>query len=129
MFADHTFVTEGNTMQAAIQHQYVTPAKRSPKRTPKRVRRARTLRLLMLVLVLVGLVVAPRTVFTMGHTEAPAHTTYTVAESETLWEIASRYSGGQDVRDVIYAIKQANHLKTATVQPGQTLVIPQTAVR
>lgn len=112
-------------MQAAIQHRYIAPAKRSP----KRIRRARTLRLLMLLLVLAGLVVAPRTVFTMGHSEAPAHITYTVAESETLWEIASRYSGGQDVRKLIYAIKEANHLKTATVQPGQALLIPQTAGR
>jgi LysM repeat protein len=83
----------------------------------------------MLVLVLVGLVIAPRTVFTMGHADAPAQSTYTVAESETLWEIASRYSGGQDVRKVIYAIKEANNLKSATLQPGQALLIPQTAGR
>ena len=113
-------------MQAATQQRNVHPAKRST----KRMRRARTLRVLMLMLALAGvLVVAPRTVFTMGHTEAAVHNHYTVAESDTLWEIAARHSGGQDVRQVIYAIKQANHLKTATVQPGQVLLIPQTASR
>jgi LysM repeat protein len=112
-------------MQATIQHRYAQPARRSAKQK----RRTRTLRLLMLVLVLAGLIVAPRTVFTMGHTEAPVPATYTVAESDTLWEIASRHSEGQDVRNVIYAIKQTNHLKTATVQPGQVLLIPQTVAQ
>ena len=47
----------------------------------------------------------------------------TVKPYDTLWSIAQRHYGG-DVRDAIWRIQQANHLQSANVRVGQTLVLP-----
>jgi nucleoid-associated protein YgaU len=49
--------------------------------------------------------------------------TYVVKPSDTLWTIAARTYGG-DVREGIWKLQQRNGLKTATIQPGQVLVLP-----
>ena len=48
---------------------------------------------------------------------------YRVHAYDTLWTIASSHYGG-DVRDAVYRIQRANHLRGSTVQPGQRLVLP-----
>jgi len=40
-----------------------------------------------------------------------------------LWSIAQKHYGG-DVRDAVWQIEQANHLQSADVRVGQTLVLP-----
>jgi nucleoid-associated protein YgaU len=47
----------------------------------------------------------------------------TVKPYDTLWSIAQRHYGG-DVRDAIWRIERANHLPSANVRVGQTLVLP-----
>ena len=47
----------------------------------------------------------------------------TVRAYDTLWSIAERHYGG-DVRDAIWRIEQANHLHSADVSVGETLVLP-----
>ena len=47
----------------------------------------------------------------------------TVKPYDTLWSIAQRHYGG-DLRDAIWRIERANHLHTADVRAGQTLVLP-----
>lgn len=47
----------------------------------------------------------------------------TVRAYDTLWSIAQRHYGG-DVRDAIWRIEQANHLHSAYVVVGETLVLP-----
>jgi nucleoid-associated protein YgaU len=47
----------------------------------------------------------------------------TVKPHDTLWSIAERRYGG-DVRDAIWRIEQANHLRSADVSVGQKLVLP-----
>ncbi len=95
------------------------------RRSTMRARRARTLRILgVLLVVLTVFVFAPKVVHMMGHTEMPAAQSYTVEPGDTLWDIATQYSGKQDPRKVIEAIKRANGLVGATVQPGQQLTIP-----
>jgi nucleoid-associated protein YgaU len=47
----------------------------------------------------------------------------TVQRYDTLWSIAQRHYGG-DVRDAIWRIERANHLPSANVRVGQTLVLP-----
>lgn len=91
-----------------------------------RRRRARTLKVLAaLLLSMLFLVLAPRAVEMMSHSEAPVVATYTVDNGDTLWAIASRFYPNGDVRDMVSAIKAANSLPTATVHPGQELVIPK----
>lgn len=92
----------------------------------RRQRRARTLKVLAaLLLALLFIFLVPRAVEMMSHTGAPVTATHTVAAGDSLWGIAARYSDGTDVRQVVAAIKRANHLETATVHPGQELVIPK----
>jgi nucleoid-associated protein YgaU len=47
----------------------------------------------------------------------------TVRPYETLWSIAERHYAG-DVRDAVWRIERANHLRSADVRIGQTLVLP-----
>ena len=49
----------------------------------------------------------------------------TVAEGETLWEIAGRHTEArEDVREVIFRIEQANKLNSKQIYPGQVLKVP-----
>ena len=47
----------------------------------------------------------------------------TVRPYDTLWTIASTHYAG-DVRDAIWRIEQANHLRNPDVRAGQRLVLP-----
>jgi nucleoid-associated protein YgaU len=48
---------------------------------------------------------------------------YRVKAYDTLWSIATRRYGG-DVRDAIWQIQTANHMSSATVSPGERLILP-----
>jgi LysM repeat protein len=46
-----------------------------------------------------------------------------VKPSDTLWSIAvSSYAG--DTREGVWKLQQRNHLDSATIRPGQRLVLP-----
>lgn len=110
-------------MQAPVMQLVHTPAvhRRHRRRRQRLFRRLVVVLLLAIAMVLV----IPKAVSTMARSEAPAVTTHTVAPGDTLWAIADQYNkDGGDVRRLITAIKQANHMTTATVQPGQVLVVP-----
>lgn len=48
-----------------------------------------------------------------------------VHTGDTLWEIAKQFTDGeQDVRYVIYLIKDRNNLQSSEIMPGQKLIIP-----
>jgi hypothetical protein len=49
---------------------------------------------------------------------------YVVRPYDTLWSIAER-SGTSDPRDLVWRIEQRNHLSTATLVPGQRLLVPR----
>jgi len=49
--------------------------------------------------------------------------TYVVKPTDTLWSIAERSYGG-DVREGVWKLEQRNHLSSATLVPGQRLVLP-----
>ncbi|HET7567225.1 MAG TPA: LysM peptidoglycan-binding domain-containing protein [Gaiellaceae bacterium] len=75
---------------------------------------------LLILLVAAALVVgmAART----SHGAGPERT-YVVKPADTLWSIASRTYAG-DVREGVWKLEQRNHLRSATLVPGQKLVLP-----
>ena len=52
----------------------------------------------------------------------PEHV-YVVQPHDTLWSIAARVYGG-DPRAGIWKLEQRNHLRSATIVPGQRLRVP-----
>ena len=73
-----------------------------------------------LVLVLTALAVglAARS----SHGAGPERT-YVVKPTDTLWSIAAHSYGG-DTREGVWKLEQRNHLRSATLVPGQRLVLP-----
>jgi LysM repeat protein len=49
--------------------------------------------------------------------------TYVVRPGDTLWAVAQRTYPG-DPREGVWKIEQRNHLASATIVPGQKLVVP-----
>ena len=49
--------------------------------------------------------------------------TYVVKPTDTLWAIAARSYGG-DPREGVWKLEQRNHLSSATLRPGQRLILP-----
>ena len=49
--------------------------------------------------------------------------TYVVRPADTLWSIAARTYAG-DPRQGVWELEQRNHLRTDTLRPGQTLIVP-----
>jgi LysM repeat protein len=75
---------------------------------------------LIIVLVLAALAVglAARS----SHGAGPERS-YVVKPTDTLWTIASRSYAG-DVREGVWKLEQRNHLASATITPGQVLILP-----
>jgi LysM repeat protein len=48
---------------------------------------------------------------------------YVVKPTDTLWSIAAHSYGG-DVREGVWKLQQRNHLASATIRPGQKLLLP-----
>lgn len=48
---------------------------------------------------------------------------YVVRPADTLWSIAQRSYAG-DTREGVWKLEQRNHLRSATLVPGQVLVLP-----
>jgi LysM repeat protein len=58
-----------------------------------------------------------------GSNGAGPKRTYTVRPGDTLWSVAERtYSG--DPRQGVWKLQQRNHLVSATIFPGEKLVVP-----
>jgi LysM repeat protein len=48
---------------------------------------------------------------------------YVVQPTDTLWSIAARSYAG-DVREGVWKLEQRNHLASATIRPGERLILP-----
>jgi LysM repeat protein len=58
-----------------------------------------------------------------GSSGAGLRHTYVVHPGDTLWSIAaSNYAG--DPREAVWKIQQRNHLASATISPGEKLLLP-----
>ena len=65
--------------------------------------------------------------FNIAFADEPAYRyqSVTVCSGDTMWSIASRWADeGEDVRQVMYRICQANSLESKSIYPGQTLRVP-----
>ena len=88
-------------------------------------RRGRLVFLLLLALVAV-------TAFSLGRASSSSASggpvvsrrSVVVQPGETLWQIARRAAPGTDPRETVDRIADLNDLESATVRPGQRLVIP-----
>ena len=58
-----------------------------------------------------------------GSSGAAPRQTYVVRPGDTLWTIATRTYAG-DPRQGVWEIQQRNHLASATISPGEKLVLP-----
>jgi len=104
-----------------------------PARAGARVRRARRARrvagllrfavflLLVFIAVWAGVRVANATV----ESHAFEGRSYQVHTGDTLWQIAvDEYGEQRDLRAAVYAIREANGIDGALLQPGQVLTLP-----
>ncbi len=71
---------------------------------------------------LVGAALVVGVVARSSHGAGPERT-YVVKPTDTLWSIAQRTYAG-DVRQGVWQLEQRNHLRAATLVPGQKLVLP-----
>ena len=74
----------------------------------------------LIVLVLAALAVGMAARTTHG---AGPERSYVVKPADTLWSIAAKSYAG-DPREGVWELQHRNHLRTATLTPGQTLVLP-----
>jgi LysM repeat protein len=58
-----------------------------------------------------------------GSSGAGPKRTYVVRAGDTLWSIAAHAYGG-DPREGVWRLEQRNHLVSATIVPGERLVLP-----
>jgi nucleoid-associated protein YgaU len=75
------------------------------------------------ILLIVGMAVLVWSAMARSSNAHGAKQVVTVRAYETLWSIAQQHYGG-DVRDGVWQIEKANHLQSADVRVGQTLVLP-----
>jgi len=75
------------------------------------------------ILLIVGMAVLVWSAMARSSNAHGAKQVVTVRAYETLWSIAQQHYGG-DVRDGVWQIEKANHLPSADVRVGQTLVLP-----
>ena len=75
------------------------------------------------ILLIVGIAVLVWSAVAHSSQAHGAKQVVTVRPYDTLWSIAERRYGG-DVRDAIWRIEKANHLRSADVHAGQVLVLP-----
>ena len=58
-----------------------------------------------------------------GSSGAGPRRTYVVRPGDTLWSVAQRTFSG-DPRQGVWELQHRNHLASATIVPGQKLVVP-----
>ncbi len=75
------------------------------------------------ILLIVGMAVLVWSAMARSSNAHGAKQVVTVRAYETLWSIAQQHYAG-DVRNAIWQIEKANHLRSADVRVGQTLVLP-----
>lgn len=92
--------------------------------------RGRAVVVLAVLLLLLGAFAAGRTArssATETVSSGPSATRVVVQPGDTLWTMAHRLAPSRDPRDVVAQIRRLNHLASAQLQAGQTLLLPSAA--
>ncbi|MDH8676564.1 LysM peptidoglycan-binding domain-containing protein [Fusibacter bizertensis] len=90
------------------------------------VNRARFVIMTLITLILLSTIIS----YISGFIMSEAATNHTdifvkVVAGDTLWDIASKYNFyEEDVRAVVYRIKEYNHMDESTLFIGQTIAVP-----
>ena len=74
----------------------------------------------LLILLLAAIAVG---LYAHGSQSAGPERHYVVRPADQLWSIAATTYGG-DVREGVWKLEQRNHLTSATLVPGERLVLP-----
>ena len=91
---------------------------------PSAAGRARRVTLVLVVLTLIALL-APRAFAGSESTDVMAFDTYTVAQGESLWSIAAALTGpGEDVHDTISELQTLNAMGDSSLRAGEQIYIP-----
>ncbi len=75
------------------------------------------------ILVLVSVAAFGVAVAARQSTGAEPEHAYLVKPGDTLWSIAVSHYGG-DPREAVWNIERRNRLRTATIHPGQRILLP-----
>ena len=75
------------------------------------------------IMIIVGIAVLMWSALARSSNAHGAKQVVTVRAYQSLWSIAQQHYGG-DVRDAVWQIERANHLRSADVRVGQKLVLP-----
>ncbi len=75
-----------------------------------------------LLILLVSAALAVGMAARVSHGAGPERMTV-VKPGDTLWSIAARSYGG-DPREAVWRLQERNHLRSATLRPGQHLILP-----
>lgn len=80
--------------------------------------------LAVLVIAVAAVIIAPQA-FAQDAAAPTASDTYVVAHGETLWSIAESLTPpSRDVRDTVDTVMSMNLLDSASIAPGDQLVVP-----
>lgn len=90
----------------------------------KKYRLKNKTRFVFIIMVLLVMVLCASTVAATAGNIKKEYRVVSVRPGDTLWGIASVYSGDTDIREYIYNIKKLNQMKSATIYAGQTLYLP-----
>ena len=61
---------------------------------------------------------------TMAPRPAPIAVSRIVMPGDTLWDLATECRSDQDRRQLIWVLQEVNGLRSATLRPGQSLLLP-----
>lgn len=90
----------------------------------RRIRKQKNKARIIILIITLAIISVPLIVKAQG-TKESKYITVIVRSGDTLWDIASEYTGNnKDVRETIYNIKKANNLDDVIIMPGQELIIP-----
>ena len=89
--------------------------------------RLRWKRAIMLALVALVLICSPLFAWSVSRPNSVVPVARVIVQQgDTLWSIAREYGPArEDVRRIVYRIKQANRLDTSLIHPGDVLLVPQ----